>query len=265
MNSGAEVNNLNRNGPRPTGQDRNGLDTTGLHITDLNTTGLNTTGQDVGSLDSATRSDRLVVDCEVRAGRFVQRISFVAGVGVTAITGPSGVGKSVTLATIAGLRRPARGTIRFGKQMFAADGLHVPTQQRRIGLVFQNAALLPHRNALDNVALAVRTGNKQQRRSVAAHWLARTNALTFSTSRASVLSGGERQRVALARALASEPKLLLLDEPFSALDDANRDDLANLIGTIVNENQLTAILVTHDSEDVTRLDANEIRLVAPTQ
>jgi molybdate transport system ATP-binding protein len=198
----------------------------------------------------------LDVDVTTTAGTFSVRARFAADPGITALFGPSGAGKSVTLATIAGLLRPDRGTIVIDGRTVADAGraLHVPTQHRRLGMVFQQAALLAHRSPLDNVALAVRTaGSRAQRRDQARQLLAQVGAAHLADSPTSSLSGGEQQRVALARALAGDPSLLLLDEPFSALDQVSRIALRQLVGRLVRERGITAVLVTHDRADLDAL------------
>ena len=201
----------------------------------------------------------IAMDCEVTAGHFTVHANFSVGAGITALFGPSGAGKSITLSTIAGLLRPHHGTITLHDVLVADPErkLHVATQERRIGMVFQQAALLPHRSPLDNVAIAVRdespSHTRRQRREIAQHWLDRVQAGHLAHANTSTLSGGEQQRVALARALAGAPKTLLLDEPFSALDYATRESLRHLLRELVDEHSLTALLVTHDIDDVTRL------------
>ncbi|PKQ26936.1 MAG: ABC transporter ATP-binding protein [Actinobacteria bacterium HGW-Actinobacteria-4] len=181
---------------------------------------------------------------------------FVAGPGITALFGPSGAGKSVTLATIAGLLRPVTGTVTIEGTVVAdaAAGIHMRTQERRLGMVFQDAALLSHRSPLDNVALAVRGGaGGRERREVARSWLERVQAGHLAHAPTAALSGGERQRVALARALAGDPRLLLLDEPFSALDHHTRVALRQLVLDIVADQDIAALLVTHDVDDILAL------------
>ncbi|GIU86497.1 MAG: ABC transporter ATP-binding protein [Acidimicrobiia bacterium] len=204
----------------------------------------------------------LDVDVTTTVGGFSVTAAFGVGPGVTALFGPSGAGKSVTVATVAGLLRPQRGTIVMDGEVVAdaARGLHVPTQRRRLGMVFQDAALLPHRSPLGNVALAVRGGRRgRARRALAARWLDQVRAAHLADTPTGALSGGERQRVALARALAGEPRVLLLDEPFSALDRPTRAALRRLVRELVDAHGLTALLVTHDPEDVADLADRVVR------
>lgn len=206
------------------------------------------------------------IDVTVTVGRFTVASSFeTPHAGITALFGPSGSGKSVTLATIAGLLRPTSGTVVLrGRTVADAEGrVHVATQQRRVGMVFQHAALWPHRSPLDNVALAVHdVGDRAARRRRAHEWLERVHADHLASAPTSTLSGGEQQRIALARALAGMPELLLLDEPFSALDQSTRASLRDLVRELVEGQGIAAVLVTHDLDDVTRL-ADHIVLFEP--
>lgn len=202
------------------------------------------------------------VDAVVRAGAFTVRIAFElrAPQGpVVALFGPSGSGKSLTLALIAGLLRPESGGVWLQGRQVAAPDLHVRTQDRRVGMVFQEALLLPHRSAADNVALAVRAGSRHERRHRALDELDRVGARRLAAAHPRTLSGGERQRVALARALAGDPQLLLLDEPLSALDAASRVSLRALLRDTVVERALPTLLVTHDLEEVRALADSVVR------
>ncbi len=191
----------------------------------------------------------------VRAGEFTVNVNVTAEAGITVLFGPSGAGKSLTLATIAGLRRPDTGTVVINGRLVAdsAGGIHTRTQDRNIGVVFQDSLLLPHRNVRDNIALAVRTGSRPQRRGRADELLALVGAAGLADAAPSRLSGGERQRIALARALAGSPALLLLDEPFSALDHATRRTLRSLLREVVNTTGVPTLLVTHDLDEAAEL------------
>lgn len=205
------------------------------------------------------QSTVISLDCNIQAGNFTVTAQCVLPPGITAFFGPSGSGKSVTLSAIAGLRRPNSGTITFNDTVIAdpSNNIHVPSQERHIGMVFQNAALLPHRDPLDNVAFAIgghtRRMSRTERRKHARQLLSTVRAEHLATNRASTLSGGEQQRVALARALAGNPNVLLLDEPFSALDFTSRQLLRTVVKDVVQDQHLTAVLVTHDVEDVIQL------------
>lgn len=202
----------------------------------------------------------LSVNFTSRGGTFTVTSSFEARVGITALYGPSGSGKSVTLLTIAGLIRPESGTVVLAGRTLTdvARSVHVRTQDRGVGVVFQSAALLPHRSPVDNVALGVRTGARADRRNAAERWLDRVGASHLADSPTTSLSGGEMQRVALARALAGEPNVLLLDEPFSSLDRDARAAMRSLVRELTQRNGLTVLLVTHDLEDLTDLADNVV-------
>jgi molybdate transport system ATP-binding protein len=220
--------------------------------------------------DPTTMNAATATPCEVTAsfsttvGAFTVTAAFTASPGITALFGPSGSGKSVTLATIAGLLRPDHGSIVVNGAVVADTErrTHVRTQDRRLGMVFQHAALLPHRSPLDNVALAVRSGTKVHRRSAARALLEQVRADHLADAPTRTLSGGEQQRVALARALAGAPRLLLLDEPFSALDLPTRTALRQLVREIVDTHHLSAIVVTHDLDDIAHL-ADRVVLYEP--
>jgi molybdate transport system ATP-binding protein len=194
-------------------------------------------------------------DFSVTAGDFTVRSVIEAGPGITVLFGPSGSGKSLTLATIAGIRRPASGVIQIGGSTVAdaSRGIHMRTQDRAVGVVFQDSLLLPHRSVVDNVAMAVRSGSRADRRVQAEDFLSLVGASHLSAASPGRLSGGERQRVALARALGGGATVLLLDEPFSALDFQTRASLRTVLRSVVDSTGVAALLVTHDSEDAAEL------------
>lgn len=176
---------------------------------------------------------------------------------LTALVGPSGAGKTSMLRVMAGLMRPAQGTVRVGSEVWldTGRGLCLPPQRRRVGLVFQHYALMPHLSALENVALPLSHLPRSQRFDAARAWLAKVQLDgDLLQRRPGGLSGGQQQRVAVARALAREPRLLLLDEPFSAVDQMNRRALYQLIADLRQTLTVPIVLVTHD--------LNEARLLA---
>jgi molybdate transport system ATP-binding protein len=189
-------------------------------------------------------------------GEFHLDVVFNVESGISVLFGPSGAGKSLTLSLIAGLLRPDSGTILINGLVVTdcANRIYVSTQDRRIGMVFQDGLLLPHRSVLDNVALAVRQASgRQSRRTIAHTWLERVGAHEFADRRPGSLSGGQRQRVALARGLAGDPALVLLDEPLSALDAAVRRDMRALIRDVIISSHVPAVLVTHDEQEAEEL------------
>jgi molybdate transport system ATP-binding protein len=166
---------------------------------------------------------------------------------VTVLFGPSGAGKSTVLRCLAGLERPDAGFIRFGgESWFEAGGRSVPPQRRGVGLLFQDYALFPHLSAEANVGYGLAGLAAAERaarvREVAA--LLRVEALL--ARRPGQLSGGQRQRVALARALAPRPRLLLLDEPLSALDAPTREELRGELRALLRQAGVPSLVVTHD-------------------
>ena len=164
--------------------------------------------------------------------------------GVTALSGPSGCGKTTLLKTVAGILAPQCGRIRLGGE----DITHLPPHRRGVVILFQDIRLFPHMTAAENVAfpLRMRGVGRWARLEQAAKLLDRVRLPGYGARRVGSLSGGERQRVALARALAAEPRLLLLDEPFSALDENLREDMRELALSLHREFRTTTVLVTHD-------------------
>lgn len=175
--------------------------------------------------------------------------------GIAALFGPSGAGKSLTLRHLAGLERADRGRIRLGERLLldVGEGLFVPPQERRIGLVFQEYALFPHLDVRSNIAFGLHHRDREARRARVAELLELVGLRGYERRSPRSLSGGERQRVALARALAPEPELLLLDEPFAALDFRVRGELRRALGDIQRLTSVPMILVTHALEDVRAL------------
>jgi molybdate transport system ATP-binding protein len=166
-----------------------------------------------------------------------------------ALVGPSGAGKTSFLRCLAGLMRPEQGRIVVGDEVWLdTQTSHcLPPQQRHVGLVFQHYALMPHLSALDNVALSLLHLPRAQRHPCAAQWLDHVRLSAEQQGRRPAgLSGGQQQRVALARALARTPRLLLLDEPFSAVDQMNRQGLYDLLADLRQELRIPIVLVTHD-------------------
>ncbi|TDV47092.1 thiamine transport system ATP-binding protein [Actinophytocola oryzae] len=171
----------------------------------------------------------------------------VADGEVVALLGPSGCGKSTLLRAIAGLEPPARGVVRWDDTDLAA----VPVHRRGFGLVFQDGQLFPHRDVAGNVAFGLRMRHMPtaDRRTRVAELLELVGLGGYEHRRVTELSGGEQQRVALARALAPRPRLLLLDEPLSALDRALREQLAMDLAGVLRVADATALVVTHDHDE----------------
>ena len=170
---------------------------------------------------------------------------------ITVLFGPSGCGKTTLLRSIAGLERPEEGSIRFGDELWfdAASKTHLSPQQRGIGFVFQDYALFPHLNVADNIAYALNGLSKNERRVRVEEIMTRYDLTSLSRQFPRQLSGGQQQRVALARAIVRRPRLLLLDEPLSALDTALREDLRADLCQQLRALALPVILVTHDRSE----------------
>jgi molybdate transport system ATP-binding protein len=170
------------------------------------------------------------------------------GAPVTVLFGPSGSGKTTVLRALAGLDRPDAGAITFGAEPWfdAARGLHVRPQARGVGLLFQDYALFPHLTVGANVGYGLHRLAIGERRARVAELAERFGLAELLDRRPTELSGGQRQRVALARALAPRPRLLLLDEPLSALDTPTREALRGELRYLLEQARVPAIVVTHD-------------------
>jgi molybdate transport system ATP-binding protein len=217
-------------------------------------------------------SAELTIDVGEGAQRFTVTAELALEAGVLVLFGPSGAGKTLTLSAIAGLLRPSRGTLEVqGERLFdAARRIDVPAHRRRIGYVPQHYALFPHRDVLGNVTFGL-PWTERRRPPARIHALLDELGLR-SLARAAVtsLSGGERQRVALARALAPEPRLILLDEPFNALDEVARLDLGRTLRATLRRYRTPAVLVTHDRREAAELGDELVvfergRTVRPTR
>ena len=206
-------------------------------------------------------ADRLTLtaDIGVRVGRLDLELAVTAADHeVIAVVGPNGAGKTTLLRTLAGLVRIDRGRIALGPRLLddTATGVHAPPEDRPVGVVFQDFLLFPHLSALDNVAYGLRArgvGRPAAHRQ-ASGWLERVGLDPAHTgSRPARLSGGQAQRVALARALATEPALLLLDEPLSAVDAGAKAQLRRMLREQLAGSAAVRLVVTHDPVDAMAL------------
>ena len=200
----------------------------------------------------------LFVDIKKDMGAFELDVSFEAGNEALSLLGNSGSGKSVTLKCIAGVMEPDEGRIVINDRIVYDSGARVnlKPQERRVGFLFQNYALFPTMTVLENIMAGMerdRRRNKAQKIRLAGEYIKKLQLDGLDGSYPSELSGGQKQRVALARILASDPDMLLLDEPFSALDAALRWEMEQLIRETIKDFDGTCVLVTHDRDEVYRL------------
>ena len=175
-----------------------------------------------------------------------------------ALLGPSGSGKTTLLRVIAGILRPDSGSVWIG----ANDITSLPTHQRGVGMVFQDNQLFPHMSTIDNVAYGLRVAGvaKAERHERGAAWLDRVGLAGFERRNVTELSGGEAKRVALARTLATEPSVVLLDEPLTGLDRELHDRLAIQLAQLLVEHSITAVLVTHDPAEADVVASRSVRM-----
>ena len=181
--------------------------------------------------------------------RFTLDVKFTVPPGITVLKGPSGAGKTTTLEIIAGLFTPAFCDLRLGAKSLTG----LKPEERHVSLVFQSLALFPHLTVRQNIEFGAAPSD-------ATYWLNAMQIAHVSHRKPASLSGGEAQRAALARAMARKPQVLLLDEPFSALDDALRESLLNEVSAHIDTLRIPALLVTHDARDAAVLGARTLTL-----
>ncbi len=181
------------------------------------------------------------VDLEMAAG------------SITAVLGPSGCGKTTLLRILAGFEDPDAGTVSIAGEAVAGGGITVPVHRRRVGLMPQEGALFPHLSVGENIAFGLDRAARRRSRPQIAHWLSVVGLDGLADARPHEISGGQQQRVALARALAARPRVLLLDEPFAALDAGLRVRVREDIAAILRDTGTTALLVTHDQSEALSL------------
>lgn len=200
------------------------------------------------------------IDVERRFGASVIGAQFTAEAGLTALFGPSGVGKTSLLNMVAGLLRPDRGHIRIGGRTLFDGATDLPPEARRVGYVFQDGRLFPHRRVKANLLYGWRLADPANR------WMTLDEAADFLGIGHLLgrwpqsLSGGEAQRVAIGRALLAAPQILLMDEPLSSLDAARRDDIMTVIERIRDELKVPILYVSHDRAEVDRLATQIVEL-----
>ncbi len=190
----------------------------------------------------------------------VDGVSLTIAAGqVTCLLGPSGCGKSTTLRMIAGVDTPDAGHIRIDGAEVCGPGLSLPPEARGVGLMFQDFALFPHLTVAQNVAFGLR-GDREAKSRRVGELLERVNLSGYGAKHPHELSGGEQQRVALARALAPRPRIMLMDEPFSGLDNRLRDGIRDTTLEVLKEEGAAVLLVTHEPDEALRM-ADEIALM----
>ncbi len=197
---------------------------------------------------SYTGSNRVLdnLELEIQAG---ERIGLL---------GPSGCGKSTLLRLIAGLEKPDGGSITILGNLVSGHRAMVSPENRKVGLVVQEKALFPHMSVRDNIAFGIR--KEKRKKTVVANLLEMLKITSLAEKFPHEISGGEQQRVALARSIAPAPKLLMLDEPFSALDQSLKNELYSEISKVLIEKQITILLVTHDRNEAKILTDRQLEI-----
>ncbi len=168
-----------------------------------------------------------------------------------AITGVSGSGKTSLLRIICGLEKPNDGEVHLDNNILLNDKISIPTEKRNIGLVIQEKVLFPHLNVKKNIEFGISTKNNKQ--DISKDIMEKLNILDLAKKYPHELSGGESQRVALGRSIVMKPKVLMFDEPFTGLDKELKIKIYPIIKSILLKNEITAIMVTHDLNEVKAL------------
>ena len=199
-----------------------------------------------------------------QVGHFALTANVTIGPGITAITGPSGAGKTTLLSLIAGLSRPTQGRIVLDGEILVdtAAGCWLPPHRRHIGQVFQDARLFPHLSVRHNLLYGRLFGRRGTGGPDPAAIIALLDIAPLLDRRPRDLSGGERQRVAIGRALLSNPRLLLLDEPLSALDPARKAELLPYLCRLRDNTGLPMLYITHQPEEASTLATQWLRVEA---
>ena len=193
---------------------------------------------EINNLKHAFENERFVlkdINLEIHSGEIIS------------ILGPSGCGKTTLLRIIAGLEKQTGGTIKLNNNIISNKRYSMPPEKRNIGLVVQERALFPHLNVLKNVTFGIQ--DLKERNDIALNYLKLFKIDQLKNKYPHEISGGEQQRVALARAMAPNPNILLLDEPFNALDDKLKNELHNETKKIFKDKDATVLIVSHDKEE----------------
>ena len=180
---------------------------------------------------------------------------------ITCLLGPSGGGKSTLLRLAAGLEKVQRGEIHVDNEVLANDGLHPPPEARPVELMFQENALFPNMTVAENIAFGIRDLSRREQQVKVKELLELVGLDEYGQRYPHQLSGGQQQRIALVRSLAPEPKILLMDEAFSALDPLLREEMLSLVKRLAAERNITVLMVTHHLGDA-RSIANKFVFVA---
>ena len=190
------------------------------------------------------------IECQHRGQTVVQELSCHINEGdLHCLLGPSGCGKTTVLRAIAGFQALHKGEILLNEERISYPGYTKAPEKRHIGMVFQDYALFPHMNVNQNISFGLRNKTEKEKKYVVAQMLEVVDLSNYGERYIHELSGGQQQRVALARALAPEPKLILLDEPFSNLDIEMRERLSRDVRDILKSRGATGVLVTHDQHE----------------
>jgi molybdate transport system ATP-binding protein len=197
-----------------------------------------------------------------RTNEFLLDISFTVENGITVLAGASGSGKTTTLRLIAGILNADEGVIKVGSQTYfdSSQKINLSIQERRVGYVFQDYALFPHLTAEQNIAYGIKNKDKKVKFNKALEMLALFHVEHLKGRLPHEMSGGEQQRVALARALASDPAIVLLDEPLSAVDVETRAKLLDEIEGAQRQTNTSFIYVTHNETEAERLGNQQITM-----
>lgn len=197
----------------------------------------------------------LIVDIEKDFGSFSLKVNIAQESGVLGFLGESGCGKSMTLKCIAGIVKPDKGKIILNGRVFfdSQKKINIPPQERKVGYLFQNYALFPHMTVKENIEIGLGNFSKEEKSKIVKDYLRKMKLEGFEKRYPYQLSGGQKQRIAFARALACNPEVLILDEPFSALDYHLKSNMENELIDIINDFKGHIVYVTHDINESYRI------------
>ena len=197
----------------------------------------------------------LIIDIEKDFGTFSLKVNIEQENGVLGLLGESGCGKSMTLKCIAGIVKPDKGKIILNGRVFfdSEKKINIPPQERKVGYLFQNYALFPHMTIKENIEIGLSSLSKDEKKKIVKEYLIKMKLEGFENRYPHQLSGGQKQRIAFARALACSPDILLLDEPFSALDYHLKSNMENELIEIIKDFEGHIVYVTHDISECYRV------------